>query len=256
MVEGKFNKWPFLMWLCTSFSKISLGICIFFSSSTCRLMKRMLFLLDSEWLERHRKVWCGCALKLFLCWRLCMAGFAWREGLRLSPKGHRALPFLVQRIAALNNSFLRNWTRVSCSGHVSVRLHTYSASWWAAWGAWPGFCRLLATAAGGWWPRCLLCWGLSVQKQTSGQVSVLFGHHLGEPHVMLVIISVCQGALEGLGAPCVSWHSAAPGVLARWTEVLESLCSQGDRMQLLFLLFLTGSPKQKVSLPAFCSWKI
>lgn len=97
-----------------------LGNLHFFSSSTCRLMKRMLFLLDSEWLERHRKVWCGCALKLFPCWRLCMAGFAWREGLRLSPKGHRALPFLVQRIAALNNSFLRNWTRVSCSGHVSV----------------------------------------------------------------------------------------------------------------------------------------
>lgn len=57
-----------------------------------------------------------------------MAGFAWREGLRLSPKGHRALPFLVQRIAALNNSFLRNWTRMSYSGHISVRLHTYSAS--------------------------------------------------------------------------------------------------------------------------------
>lgn len=40
-----------------------------------------------------------------------------------------------------------------------------------------------------------------------------------------------RGLLEGLGAPCVSWHSAAPGVLARWTEVLESLSSQGDREQ-------------------------
>lgn len=39
-----------------------------------------------------------------------------------------------------------------------------------------------------------------MHKQASGQVSVLFGHHLGEAHVMLVIISVCQGALEGLGA--------------------------------------------------------
>lgn len=130
----------------------------FFSCSTSLFMERVLFLLDSEWLGSRRKVWCGCAPELPPCQSLCRAGFVWREGLKLSPKGHRALPFLVQRIAALNNSFLRNWTRVSCSGRVSVRLRTSSASWWAARGAWAQFCGLMATAArlgagGGWWPQ-------------------------------------------------------------------------------------------------------
>lgn len=157
--------------------------------------------------------------KLLPCQSLCMAGFVWRQGLRLSPEGHRALPFLVQRIAALNNSFLRNWTRVSCSGYVSVRLHTYSASWWAAQGAWAQFCRLVATAAqlgprAGWWPRYLVCSELSgpsvsVHKQASGQGSVLFGHHLGEPHVMVVIMSVCKGGC---------WRG---WVLPAWADILQ-----------------------------------
>lgn len=146
-----------------------------------------------------------------------MAGFVWREGLWLSPKGHRALPFLVQQIAALNNSFLRNWTRVSCRGHVSVRLHTYSAFWWAAQGAWAQFCRLLPQLASWRWmvaqePGVLTALGhsLSMQKQSSGQVSVLFGHHLGE-----------RATCDACNHICLQGGCWRGWVLPVWADILQ-----------------------------------
>lgn len=235
MVEGKFNNlncdcvshFPRFPWDSAFF---------FFLFSTCLFMERMLFLLNSEWLRRHRKVWCGCTPKLLPCQSLCMAGFVWREGLRLPLEGHRALPVLVQRIAALNNSSLRNWTRVSCSGHVSVRLHTYSASWWATWAQLWG---LMATAGswmvatGTWWAQSCRDTHCPWRNEPQGRYLCCLAT-IWESHMWCLWSYLCaEGLQEGLGAPCASRRSAAPPVLSRWTEVLESLCSQGDSEQQL-----------------------
>lgn len=101
----------------------------FFSCSTSLFMKRVLFLLDSERLGSRRKVWCGCAPKLPPFQSLCRAGFVWREGLRLSPKGHRALPFFGPADCSFEQFLSKKldtgelqWSRICEAAHLQCFL--------------------------------------------------------------------------------------------------------------------------------------
>lgn len=135
------------------------------ASSICLLMERVLFLLESVCLSRHRKVCCGCTLKLHSCHSPCVESFVWTECLRLSPKGFRAWPFLLQWILAWNNSFLgMSWTWMSYSSHVAVRLHICSAFWWDTQRHWAQLWRLMAMAT---------CVGAGEWKQVPGMIRIV-----------------------------------------------------------------------------------